>query len=165
VTDRIAIGNSASAITVGALFNCGIEAVLNVANDCFYRRPTVRILYGASRLIDGPGNHVYDLARASMILDQLLCKRGGRVLVHCHAGVSRSPIVVATYLVMLDRTWEPRTIDKTLTELAQHRGFIDPRSAMITLAEACVLTGEGKIDDARQAIQDMESELPGAPVR
>lgn len=159
VTDRIAIGSDASAMEVGALLDSGIEAVLNVANDVFYNRPTAKILYGSARLIDGPGNHVYDLTRAAMILSSLLQAREGNVLVHCRAGVSRSPIVVATYLVMFDNDWPHRSIDKTLSDLSQRRGLIDPRSAMITLAEAAVLNGEGKIGDARQAIQDMESEL------
>lgn len=156
VTDRIAVGSGASALEVGALLDVGVEAVLNVANDLVYNRPTDKILYGMSPLIDGPGNHVYDLVRASMILSDLLRARKGAVLVHCREGVSRSPIVVATYLVMLDKDWPHRSIDRTLSDLSMRRGKIDPRQSMIALAEAAVLTGEGKTKEARRFIMQQE---------
>jgi len=49
-------------------------------------------------LIDGPGNDVALFRRAVSVLAELT-KETPPVLVHCHAGRSRSPAVVAGYLM------------------------------------------------------------------
>src|SRR5262245_10747143 len=53
-------------------------------------------------LIDGPGNDLADFCKAIDTLGELACK-ASPVLVHCHAGRSRSPVVVAGHLMMTQR--------------------------------------------------------------
>lgn len=49
-------------------------------------------------LADGPGNSIYVFrAAVDALID--LASAGEPVLVHCHAGRSRSPIVVAGFLI------------------------------------------------------------------
>ena len=47
-------------------------------------------------ILDGPGNLPSDIVLVVRHLHDLLAK--GRVLVHCAAGVSRSPFIIALYL-------------------------------------------------------------------
>ncbi len=57
------------------------------------------------RLIDGPGNDLR-VYRSSVEALMDLARRHPPVLVHCHAGRSRSAVVVAGYLV-LSQEMEP----------------------------------------------------------
>ena len=100
ITDRIAIGNYRDAQDGARLRAEDVQVVLGLV-------PTladvdteelgvdgIEILDG----VDGPGNNPYALERAIEILDSLL-DGSDRVLVHCHAGRSRSAVVVAGYRV------------------------------------------------------------------
>ena len=49
-------------------------------------------------LIDGPGNKSQDLRDTFEFIDEVVSE-GEKILVHCHAGRSRSVIVVARYLM------------------------------------------------------------------
>ena len=66
-------------------------------------------------LIDGPGNTPSAIARVLWQLDELL--ESGKVLLHCAAGVSRTPFVAALYLA-----WrQPMEFDEALELTAQRR--------------------------------------------
>jgi protein-tyrosine phosphatase len=49
-------------------------------------------------LIDGEGNTLQDLEKALWLLDSLLQSIDAKVLVHCNAGRSRSPMLVIAWL-------------------------------------------------------------------
>lgn len=96
ITDRIAITNSPTANNPEALRRAGFspEAIL-----CLDAHSQAR--YGTDgrtvvKLVDGANDTVV-FARAATTLETLLQKHG-RVLVHCHAGRSRSIAVVAAHL-------------------------------------------------------------------
>jgi protein-tyrosine phosphatase len=94
ITPQISIGDSEDAKHAD---NKRYDAVLNVAidldiQDGFKYRHKVG-------LYDGPGNHPATFFAAVVLLDSLV-KSGKRVLVHCHAGMSRSVIVVAAWLTV-----------------------------------------------------------------
>jgi hypothetical protein len=96
-----------------------ITAVLNVAWDLDISYPSaaydrdgwhLKIQYHKVGLVDGLGNEMMSLASAVYFLNQLLTPRiledkdkntfppVQNVLVHCHAGNSRSVVVTALYL-------------------------------------------------------------------
>jgi len=105
ITDRIAIGSRRDAMDLELIISNGIGAVLNLAYDLdisyfdFFHEKEYQfpVEYQKVGLIDGPGNKLTSIIAAVFILDQLL-ERHNKVLVHCHAGVSRSASVVAIYL-------------------------------------------------------------------
>jgi protein-tyrosine phosphatase len=92
ITDHIAIGNFLDAQSLPD----GIDAVLCLREGCCETRSDVNAR--SVPLRDGPGNHSRDLADALQFLDET-ARAGERVLVHCHAGRSRSVIVVARWLM------------------------------------------------------------------
>lgn len=93
ITPRIAIGNYLDA----AALQAEIDAVLCLRDDCCdERRTDVDVL--CIPLVDGPGNDRRRVAEAVQFIADV-CDAGDRVFVHCHAGRSRSVVVVARYLV------------------------------------------------------------------
>ncbi len=76
-------------------------------------------------LHDGHGNDYAQFKRAVEMLTELL-DNNKVVLVHCHAGISRSPTVVATHLAKTLRL----SFDKACDIIALVRPQIDPNTAL-----------------------------------
>ena len=100
VAPRVFIGNTLQANDVGVLAGDGIEAILcldgcqqDVAADALGVKEIVVV-----PLEDGPGNDFKDFLFAVQELKRL-ADQYKRVLVHCHAGRSRSATVAARYLM------------------------------------------------------------------
>ena len=54
--------------------------------------------------------------------------RSGRVLVHCVAGSSRSPIIVAAWMQIVGY----KNIDECLSEIVRLRSIVDPSPVLLT---------------------------------
>lgn len=95
VLPNLAIGNFVDAENPS--LSEAIDAVICIRENCgCAAREDVSVI--SRPLVDGPGNRSSVIAE---ILDHLhdAVVHGDRVLVHCHAGRSRSVIVVARYLM------------------------------------------------------------------
>ena len=92
ITDQLAIGNFVDAESLPD----GIDAVLCLREDCCDGRTDVDAL--SLPLLDGPGNDPRDIEDALDFIHEVVTS-GQRILVHCHAGRSRSVVVVARYLM------------------------------------------------------------------
>ena len=90
VTEQIALSEYPSSKTDLSRF----DGILNLDRYTPYKTD-VRLAH--MPLIDGPGNAPDSIADVLECMEGLL-QDGGRVLVHCAAGVSRSPFVIALYL-------------------------------------------------------------------
>lgn len=95
----LAIGNESDAANESLLIDSGITAVLNVAAEVMPPHYQSDIISAKVGLIDGPGNYPSLYTVAIQMLETLLTE-GEIVLVHCAAGISRSPFIVACYLVL-----------------------------------------------------------------
>ena len=139
ITDRIAIGDRYEAQDFDLLLDLKIDAVLNVAFDLdisYYRQipPSYhkfQIEYQKVGMIDGYGNQPTALIAAVYMLDELL-GRHRTVLVHCHAGVSRSSTVVATYLAHKDGI----NFDEAIELVRSKRPRVAPHPALIAMVKA-----------------------------
>jgi protein-tyrosine phosphatase len=100
ITDDIAIGNYLDAQNADLLRGESISAVLGLSADLRGRNPEELGLKAIEivSLEDAPGNDPRLFARAVSCLARLR-HEFGRVLVHCHAGRSRSVVVVAGHLM------------------------------------------------------------------
>jgi protein-tyrosine phosphatase len=93
ITPQVAIGNYLDANALPA----DIDALLCLREDCCDEaRTDVDVL--CIPLVDGAGNDPHRIAEAVRFIADV-CEAGDKVLVHCHAGRSRSVVVVARYLV------------------------------------------------------------------
>lgn len=98
ITHDIAIGNCDDAIRLDVLRSAGIQGILSLTGwpNSAATANGHGLTWRCVELIDGYGNDVSRLQEAVWQLHELLAK--GSVLVHCMEGVSRSPLVVASYL-------------------------------------------------------------------
>lgn len=96
ITRDIAIGNVDDARRFDALRSAGIESILSLNGWPNSAANTHGFTWRCVELIDGHGNDVGRLKDAVWQLHELIAR--GAVLVHCMEGVSRSPLVVASYL-------------------------------------------------------------------
>jgi len=94
ITDQIAIGNYVDA----ANLEKSIEAVLCLKPLCSCDPMSKEVDIECVPLVDGPGNSPLDVQNAINYIDDIV-SAGDRILVHCHAGRSRSVVIVAQYLV------------------------------------------------------------------
>jgi len=122
ITRDIAIGNCDDAIRLEELRSAGIEGILSLTgwpNSAVNRHG---LTWRCVELIDGYGNEISRLHEAVVQLHELLAR--GPVLVHCMEGVSRSPLVVASYLA----DTAARPFEDCLHEvtLARKRAFLQP---------------------------------------
>lgn len=100
ITDTIAIGSRHETRDPGALRRASIRSVPGLISSLSGKSPAD---LGVERvevvtLLDGPGNDLGRFCRAVDLLADLVAQ-APPVLVHCRAGWSRSPAVVAAYLV------------------------------------------------------------------
>jgi Dual specificity phosphatase, catalytic domain len=99
ITERIAIGNFLEAQDPALLRQHGVRSVLSLdgtLSPADAPRLCVDVV-AAFRLIDGAGNDPRVFWRAVESLGELV-RSHPPVLVHCHAGRSRSVVVVAEHL-------------------------------------------------------------------
>jgi Dual specificity phosphatase, catalytic domain len=122
ITRDIAIGNVDDAIRLTGLRSAGIESILSLNGWPNSAANSHGLTWRCVELIDGHGNDVSRLQEAVWQLHALLAR--GSVLVHCMEGVSRSPLVVASYLA--DKAARP--FEDCLQEIAllRKRVFLQP---------------------------------------
>lgn len=122
ITRDIAIGNCDDAIRLEALRSAGVESILSLTGWPNSAANTHGLTWRCVELIDGDGNDISLLQEAVWQLHELLAR--GSVLVHCMEGVSRSALVVASYLA--DRAARP--FEDCLQEVAllRKRVFLQP---------------------------------------
>lgn len=99
----------------------GYTAILNVAINSSYE-PPAGVEYKKVGLTDDGRNDCDQIDRAIDTLHELV-KSGKRVLVHCRAGISRSPSVVAGYLAK----YEGHTLNSAMEVVKNGRSIADPR--------------------------------------
>lgn len=130
ITPDIAIGNCEDALRLDRLRSAGIESILSLngwPNSAANRHG---LNWRCVVLIDGHGNDVSRLQEAVWQLHDLLAR--GPVLVHCMEGMSRAPLVVASYLA--DKAARP--FEDCLREITLLRKWVRLQPGLIELRRA-----------------------------
>ena len=130
ITVDIAIGNCDDARRFTTLRSAGIESILSLNGWPNGAANGHGLTWRCVELIDGHGNDVTRLQEAVSQLHQLLAK--GSVLVHCMEGVSRSPLVVASYLA--DKAARP--FEDCLQEISSVRKWVALQPGLLELRRA-----------------------------
>ncbi len=130
ITRDIAIGNIDDAVRLDELSSAGIEGILSLNGWPNSAANVHGLAWRCVELIDGHGNDVNRLQEALWQLHELLAR--GPVLVHCMEGVSRSPLVVASYLA--DQAARP--FEDCLREVAALRKWVRLQPGLIDLRRA-----------------------------
>ena len=130
ITNDIAIGNCDDALRLDALRSAGIESILSLTGWPNSAANVHGLTWRCVELIDGEGNDVNRLKEAVRQLDELLAR--GSVLVHCMEGISRSALVVASYLA----DTAGRSFEDCLQEVALLRKQVFLQPGLIELRRA-----------------------------
>lgn len=130
ITDRIAIGNIDDARRLDQLQAAGFAGILSLNGWPNSAANTHGLTWRCVELIDGVGNEVDRLHSAVEHLHEL--HEIGPVLVHCMEGVSRSPLVVASYLADI----AGRPFAECLAEVAVLRAGVTVQPGLIDLRAA-----------------------------
>ena len=129
ITDKVYIGDQRDAKR-----NRNRFTIFTVAIECTFKGDYyVPIVDGLDR------RNVGQLRKAVDILDQLT-SMNGRVLVHCVGGASRSPIVVAGYLMR-----RGMSIDKALTYIKHRREAVDPNPDLVELLRSEIVQAQSSL--------------------
>lgn len=150
IGENLWLGGWSDAISKRGLKENAISAVLNVAED----QCTSEVLSEAAPellampmrfrvpLIDGPGNRPMSYLSACILLNHLL-ELYENVLVHCMAGMSRSPTIAATVLAFRCHT----DVDSELERIVKIRPVVSPNATVIKLARWSLRKMVGLKDD------------------
>ena len=130
ITPEIAIGNCEDALWLDGLCKARIQGILSLNGWPNSAVNFHGLNWRCVELIDGFGNPVVRLQEAVFQLHELV--EQGNVLVHCMEGVSRSPLVVASYLA--DRAARP--FEECLREVAQLRRWVSLQPGLLELRRA-----------------------------
>jgi hypothetical protein len=123
------LGNSYNARNWQELEKLGIRSVLNIAWDLDYK-VSPNVFPVKVGLVDGPGNRYAAFSLAVKTLEELI--KMGTVLIHCHEGVSRSPTILAAYMV---KNHLAKNLDDAFNLIAAKRPQINPKKVMMELAK------------------------------
>lgn len=130
ITSEIAIGNCDDARRFPILREAGIGGILSLNGWPNSAHNEHGLIWRCVELIDGYGNPVSRLHEAVSHLHELVS--AGKVLVHCMQGVSRTPLVVASYLA--DRDGRP--FEDCLEEISQLRKWVALQPGLLELRRA-----------------------------
>ena len=130
ITRDIAIGNCEDALRLEQLRSAGIGSILSLNGWPNSAANSHGLTWRCVELIDGHGNDVGRLQEAIWQLHELLAR--GSVLVHCMEGLSRSPLVVASYLA--DKFARP--FEDCFQEIARLRKWVRLQPGLIDLRRA-----------------------------
>jgi hypothetical protein len=103
ITDSIFLGPYHAAQNLQYRNEYGITHILNCTPDPLDGLPNIKV----QQLNIHDGQWVDpDLVRfAVRVIDEAV-KSGGKILVHCHAGISRSPSMVCAYFMYKGHSWD-----------------------------------------------------------
>jgi hypothetical protein len=99
ITSWLFVGDRADAADADRLLALGITHVLNVATNCPAPPHAHQFVYEHLPIFDSDAQKIADVLPRALALIRDAHTSGGRVLVHCIMGVSRSVTLAAAYLV------------------------------------------------------------------
>ena len=99
VTNFLYVGNMKDASDPAVLARLGIDHVLNVTTAVPGYTPAATITYKQLHAADNGYQNLRQYFGEAFEFIDLARARGGAVLIHCQAGVSRSPTIAVAYLI------------------------------------------------------------------
>lgn len=99
VTNYLYVGNMKDAGDIEVLKRLGIDHVLNVTSTKPLYATSDDVVYKQLLVADNGYQNLRQYFEEAFEFIELAKRRGGAVLIHCQAGVSRSPTIAVAYLI------------------------------------------------------------------
>ena len=126
LSERVYIGNEEAAKDAAWVKNTGITHIVNAAHEVPNYLPRDGIHYLRLELMDDPTHGKEDLLRvlepSYRYISNVLKMPNSKVLIHCHAGISRAASI-SIYYLMRSQGWGFR---QAYEYVKQRRGIINP---------------------------------------
>lgn len=122
VTPFLFLGNMKDAGDVAALARLGVDHVLNVTTTPPGYTPHPGIVYKQLHAADNGYQNLRQYFDEAFEFIDAARRRGGAVLIHCQAGVSRSPTIAVAYLI---KNW-PMSMVEAYRFVKARRSIISP---------------------------------------
>jgi hypothetical protein len=122
VTSFLFLGNMKDAGDVDSLVRLGIDHVLNVTTTPPGYTPHPGIVYKQLHAADNGYQNLRQYFDEAFEFIDAARRRGGAVLIHCQAGVSRSPTIAVAYLI---KHW-PMSMVEAYRFVKARRSIISP---------------------------------------
>jgi predicted protein tyrosine phosphatase len=139
ITDRIFVGDLASASNCEAMKEQGITHIVSVINGAYKLFPD-DFAYMMIHINDDPWVDIgkyFD--ESNKFIDNALMEKNSKVMIHCQRGVSRSVTLLLAYLLFKINTGNKiqqenveNVINNILQNVQSHRSIADPNSGFIT---------------------------------
>ena len=126
ITSWLFIGDRADAADVDKLLRLGITHVLNVATNCPAPPHALQFVYEHLPIFDTDTQKIADVLPRAVAFIRDAHVSGGRILVHCIMGVSRSVTLAAAYLISASGPRLP--LSTALAMLIKQRPIAMPNS-------------------------------------
>lgn len=138
ITDRLFVGDLASASNIEAMKEQGITHIVSVFNGTIELFPS-ELKYKTIHIND---DHWIDIKKyfneSNEFIDQALSEPNTKVMIHCQRGVSRSVTLLMAYLLFKLNQENPiprddivQVITDLLKEIKTHRPIADPNPGFI----------------------------------
>jgi dual specificity phosphatase 12 len=145
ITDKIFIGDLASASNFEALKEQGITHILTIMNGAYEIFPD-KFTYKMIHVNDDPWVDIgkfFD--ESNEFIEQALLKPGSKIMIHCQRGVSRSVTLLLAYKLKkmndeekISVQFVEQAIKNILTDVKAHREIADPNQGFLESLKAFV---------------------------
>lgn len=139
ITDKLFVGDLASASNKEAMKSQGITHILSIFNGGIELYPS-DFTYKLIHINDDPWVNIDDYFDESnkFIDDALVNNPDAKIMIHCQKGISRSVTLLLAYLVFksnetkkIDKSEIDVTIQTLLNDVKTHRPIADPNAGFI----------------------------------
>ena len=127
ITDTLYISGKEDCMNLPVLQEHGISHIINMTTDIPNHFIDSKIHYLSLPALDSHRQTLTEFFQIAFSFIEAAKEKHGRVLVHCHAGISRSSSMVIAYL-MWSRRWR---FTETIEFVKQQRSCIDPNIGFI----------------------------------
>lgn len=127
ILPHIFVGNTSDAQNLERLAENHITHIINCTPDLpfFWEN---KHQYLRINVLDLPSQNIRQhFDQAIEFIDKALCSKDNNVLVHCSAGISRSPTLVLAYMIYKHHL----TLDEAFEKMRQLRQIVDPNISFI----------------------------------
>lgn len=171
ITDRIFVGNLASASNNTAMKEQGITHILSTMNGLYEIYPT-EFKYKIIHLNDDKWVNIGDyFDEANEFIDQALSNPQSKIMIHCQRGISRSVSFLLAYLLFklnqekqIPKESVDDIIKEKLNEVKTHRSIADPNEGFIEALKMYVYKLNGYVLDLPKTQESLSEKKLSDPI-